>query len=174
VSYRTGRDAFGADGAKSAGQLMKEITEGFSTLFRKEVELAKQEVGQAVGTKAKGAAIVAIGGVFAFFALIFVLLGLRDGLDEFLWTWVADLVTALILLVIGGIAVMVARNKLRGPVSAELTKKTIKDDVEMAKSLGKKTGASPSSSHPGSTTAKTTVPAGAVASGSTTPPAEER
>lgn len=129
-------------GGKSAGQLMKEITEGISVLVHKEIELAKQELGESVTVKAKGAAIIAIAGVFGFFALIFVLLALRDGLDTFLWRWIADIVTALILALVGAGAALFARKKLATPISADLTKKTIKDDVEMARSLGKSTGSS--------------------------------
>jgi hypothetical protein len=84
---------------------------------------------------------------------MFVLLGLRDGLDTFLWQWVADLVTALILLICGGIGAMVARKKLQAPIKTELTKQTIKDDVELAKSLGKR---------PGSTSTTTGSNAGSV------------
>lgn len=127
-------------GSRSVGQLMKEITEDISTLFRKEIELAKQEVGESIAVKAKGAAIIAVAGVFGLLALMFVLLGLRDGLDTFLWQWVADLVTALILLICGGIGALIARKKLQAPIKTELTKQTIKDDVELAKSLGKRQG----------------------------------
>ena len=98
----------GLRSGKSAGQLIKEVTEDFSTLIRKEIELAKQEIGAAVGTKAKGAAIILIGAAFGFFALIFLLL-----------------------------AVLSAKSKLTAPIKADLTKKTIKDDVEFAKSLGR-------------------------------------
>jgi hypothetical protein len=126
--YRSGR---------SAGQLMKEVTEDLSTLIRKEIELAKQELGSALGEKAKGAAMIAIAATFAFFALIFLLLALRDGLDTFLWTWIADLITAGVLLLIGGIGVFIARKKLTAPIKAEMTKKTIKEDVEFAKNLGR-------------------------------------
>lgn len=124
--------------SRSAGQLMKEITEDLSSLFRKEIELAKQEVGGALSARAKGAAIVAVAGFFGLLALMFVLLGLRDGLDVFLWTWVADLATALILLIVGAIAVAIARRKLQTPINAELTKRTVKDDIEWAKSIGKR------------------------------------
>lgn len=127
-----------AGNGKSAGQLVKEITDDLSTLVRKEVELAKQELGDSIATKVKGAAIIAVAGAFAFFALIFLLLGLRDGLDEWLWTWLADLVTAFLLLAIGGIAALFAKKKLTAPISTELTKKTIKDDVEWAKSITKR------------------------------------
>ncbi|MBW3594412.1 MAG: phage holin family protein [Actinobacteria bacterium] len=122
---------------KSAGQLMKEVTEDLSTLFRKEIELAKQEIGQSVAEKVKGAVIIAIAGTLAFFALIFVLLAIRDGFDTFLWTWLADLATAALLLVIGAVGALFAKNKLTKPISAEKTKQTIKDDVQMMKSLGR-------------------------------------
>ncbi|MBA2272710.1 MAG: phage holin family protein [Actinobacteria bacterium] len=123
---------------KSAGQLMKEVSEDFSTLFRKEIELAKLELTESISAKAKGAAIIAIAAVFGFFALIFLLLGLRDGLDTFLWRWVADLITALILLLLGGVGAMMARRLLGTPIKTDMTKKTIREDVEWAKTLGKR------------------------------------
>lgn len=123
---------------KSAGQLVKEISEDLSTLVRKEIELAKQELGASVAAKARGAAIIAVAGVFGLFALVFVLLALRDGLDTFLWTWVADLVAAVILLAVGGLAALVARRKLATPIRADLTKQTVKEDIEWAKTLGRR------------------------------------
>lgn len=125
------------NGGKSAGRLMKEITEDLSTLFRKEIDLAKQELGGQVKEKATGAAIIAIAGVFGLLALMFVLLAVRDGFDTFLWTWVADLLTAVVLLIIGAVAALVARKKLATPISADLTKQTVKEDIEWAKSIGK-------------------------------------
>ncbi len=123
---------------KSAGQLMKEVSEDFSTLFRKEIELAKLELTESISAKAKGAAIIAVAAVFGFFALIFLLLGLRDGLDAFLWRWVADLITALILLLLGGAGALIARRLLGTPIKTDMTKKTIREDVEWAKTLGKR------------------------------------
>ena len=128
----------GQAGTKSAGQLMKEVTEDLSTLIRKEVELAKQELGSQVAEKVKGGVVLAIVGTLAFFALIFLLFAIRDGLDTFLWTWVADIVTAVILLGIGGLAALYAKKKLATPIKPELTKQTIKEDVEWAKTLGKR------------------------------------
>ncbi|HEX3326682.1 MAG TPA: phage holin family protein [Actinomycetota bacterium] len=138
MSERTTTESFRTDGSrKSAGQLVKEVTEDLSTLLRKEIDLAKNEVGSAIAAKAKGAAIIAIAGVLAFFALIFLLLAIRDGFDAFLWTWLSDLITAAILLLIGGLAALVAKKKLTTPINPELTKKTIKDDVEWAKTVGR-------------------------------------
>ncbi len=128
----------GAGTDKSAGQLMKEVTEDLSTLIRKEVELVKQEVGQSVATKVKGAVVIAVAGVFAFFSLILLLLAIRDGFDEFLATWLADLATAGVLILFAVLAGLVAKKKLTAPISAEMTKQTLKDDAEMVKSLGKR------------------------------------
>jgi inner membrane protein YhjD len=133
----------GHSGEKSAGQLMKEVTEDLSTLIRKEIELAKQEIGSSVSTKIKGGVIIAIAGTLAFFALIFMLLTVRDTLDDLIgvpgdWVWLADIITAFLLLAIGGLGALVAKKKLTAPISAEMTKKTIKEDVEWAKTLTKR------------------------------------
>lgn len=122
---------------RSAGQLMKEITEDLSTLVRKEIELAKEELGTSVAAKAQGAAIFAVVAVMGLFMLIFLLLALRDGLDTFLWTWAADLITVGVLGIIALIAALIAKRKLATPIKADMTKKTIKEDVEWAKTLGK-------------------------------------
>jgi uncharacterized membrane protein YqjE len=122
----------------SAGRLMKEVTEDLSTLVRKEIELAKQELGAAVSAKVTGAVVIGIVATLGLFALIFLLLAVRDGLDEVFWTWVADLLTAAILLLVGGLAALFARKKLATPIKADLTKQTIKEDVEFAKNIGRR------------------------------------
>jgi hypothetical protein len=65
------------------------------------------------------------------------LLAIRDGFATFLWTWLADIATAFVLLIIGGLGVLIAKKKLTTPISAEMTKQTIKDDVELVKTLGR-------------------------------------
>jgi uncharacterized membrane protein YqjE len=135
---RMTQEVYRGDGQKSAGQLMKEVTEDLSTLVRKEIELAKQELGQSVSAKLKGAALIAIAGVMGFFALIFGLLAIRDALTLVVSEWAADLITMGALLLIGLIGILVARRKLATPVSAEMTKQTIKEDVEWAKTLGRR------------------------------------
>ncbi len=127
-----------AEPTKSTGQLMKEVTEDLSTLIRKEIELAKLEVGASVSAKLKGAAIIGIAAVLGFFALIFLLLAIRDGLDAVVATWLADLITAAILIGLGAVGAMMARKKLSAPLKTELTKQTIKEDVQWAKTLSKR------------------------------------
>src|SRR2546423_843503 len=107
---------------KSAGQLMKEVSEDLSTLVRKEIELAKQELGAAVVAKVKGAVVGAVVAFMAFFALIFLLLAVRDAFDLILPAWLADIVTAAILLVVAGAGGLIAKRLLTGPIKADLTK----------------------------------------------------
>ena len=134
-------DLFKGDGyseQKSAGTLMKEVTEDLSRLIRKEIELAKQELGESVGAKVTGMVAIAIVAFLGFFAGIFVLLAIRDLLALVLPTWAADFGTAAILLLIGALAAFFAKRKLSTPISAELTKLSVKEDVETLKSLGRR------------------------------------
>jgi uncharacterized membrane protein YqjE len=143
VNDRSTREFQSGDGrasTKSAGQLMKEVTEDLSTLVRKEIELAKQELGEAVGQKVQGAVMFAIVGLFGLFVLIFTFLAVRDGIDVVLPTWAADLITVGILGVLALIVVLIARKKIATPIKADLTKQTIKEDVETLKTLGRSNG----------------------------------
>src|SRR5687768_14394407 len=114
---------------KSAGTLMKEVTEDLSTLIRKEIELAKQEVGEAVSAKVKGMIVIIIGAILGFFALIFTLMAIRDGFNEFLPAWAADFATAAVLMTLGVLAAMFAKKKLATPISTELTKLNVSEDI---------------------------------------------
>jgi uncharacterized membrane protein YqjE len=130
----------GRTSEKSAGQLLKEVTEDLSTLVRKEVELAKAELGHSVTEKMKGVAAFAILATLGFFALIFMLLAIRDTFVTLLdgWTWLADILTAVVLMLIGVGAFFFAKKKIATPVSAEKTKESLKADAAMVKSLGRK------------------------------------
>jgi uncharacterized membrane protein YqjE len=104
-------------------------------LIHKEIELAKQELGESISAKVKGAVIIMIAAFLGFFALIFVLLAIRDGFTEFLPTWAADFATAAVLIALGALGTLVAKRKLSTPISTELTKLSVREDVETLKSL---------------------------------------
>jgi hypothetical protein len=128
----------GNGSTKSAGELVKEVTEDLSTLVRKEVELAKQELGQSISQKLQGAAIFAVVGVVGVFILIFLLLAIRDAFTELWAPWISDLATAGVLALLSVGAALFAKKKISTPISAELTKKSVKEDVELVKSFGKR------------------------------------
>ena len=123
---------------KTAGALMKEISEDVSTLVRKEIELAKEELGRSATEKLKGAVIFAVVGVMGVFVLLFLLVTLRDVIDVWLPLWASDLIVLGLLILAAVIASLVANKKMKTPISTELTKKSIKEDVELAKSITKR------------------------------------
>jgi hypothetical protein len=89
-----------------------------SVLVREEIELAKAEVSVKVSSIARGAAAVAAGAAFGFFALIFVLLTLAWVLDAILVSgaddiWVGFAITLGVLLVLTIAAFLFAWRKLR-------------------------------------------------------------
>jgi uncharacterized membrane protein YqjE len=130
------------NGHKSTGQLFKEVTEDLSTLVRKEIELAKIELTESVTAKVKGAAIFAVVGVMGLFVLLFLMITIRDVVNNVApsWgtAWLGDVVVVALLIIISVIAALVAKKKIATPIAADLTKKTIKDDVEWAKNVTKK------------------------------------
>ena len=129
-------------GYRSTGQLFKEVTEDLSTLVRKEVELAKIELMDSVTAKAKGAAIIGVVGVMGIFVLFFALMAVRDAVNMAVpnWAsaWSGDLAVVLLLAVVSTVGGLIAKRKLSTPIKADLTKETIKDDVEWAKSVAKR------------------------------------
>ena len=99
---------------KSLGDVVAEVSEKASLLVREEIELAKAEVTQKVKRLGGGAAAGAIGGLFAFLALIFLLHAVAWVIADLLGgqgmlpIWLGFLITAVILLVLGGIAAALA------------------------------------------------------------------
>jgi apolipoprotein N-acyltransferase len=89
-----------------------------SVLVREEIELAKAEVSQKVKSLGIGAVLVAIGGVFGVFALIFALEALAWGLNDVFVDgagnlWIGFLIVFGVLLVMGLLAFLIAWRKLR-------------------------------------------------------------
>jgi uncharacterized membrane protein YqjE len=103
-----------ASADKSVGDVVGEVSQKASLLVREEIELAKAEVTQKVKRLGGGAAAGAIGGVFAFLALIFLLHAVAWVIADLLGgqgmlpIWLGFLITAVILLVLGGIAAALA------------------------------------------------------------------
>ena len=91
-----------------------EVSEKVSVLIREEIELAKVEVTTKLSSLGRGAAAVAIGAVFGFFALIFVLETLAWGLNSlFSSLWLGFLVVMVLLLLLTGGAFLFAWRKLK-------------------------------------------------------------
>lgn len=116
---------------RSLSELVGTMTEDVSTLLRKEMELAKEEMK----VEAKKAQKVAIGfggaagtGLYAGFALV---LTLGFALDAFLWQWLAFLIVTVVLGAIAAVLAQKGKKELDelNP-KPEATIQTLKEDAQ--------------------------------------------
>jgi hypothetical protein len=121
--------------SRGIGDLLGDLGRQVSTLVRKEIDLAKVEVTSGVGRMSRGAAMAVAGGLLAYAGLLVLLgaivLGLIDaGLDP----WLAALLVAAVVLVIGGVIVSMGVKGIReaNPAPTE-TAETVKENVEFVK-----------------------------------------
>jgi uncharacterized membrane protein YqjE len=91
---------------------IQDVTEKAQLLVREEIELAKAEMTDKVTKLIKGAAFGIVAGIFAVFALIYLLnalsWGINDLLDVSTALWAGFLITGGLILLLGGIAGFIA------------------------------------------------------------------
>jgi uncharacterized membrane protein YqjE len=91
---------------------IQDVTEKAQLLVREEIELAKAEMTEKVVKLLKGAVFGIVAGVFAVFALIYLLdalsWGINDLLDVSTALWAGFLITGVLILLLGAIAGFIA------------------------------------------------------------------
>jgi Putative Actinobacterial Holin-X, holin superfamily III len=111
--------------ARSVGELVFDVSEKTSVLIREELELAKAEVSQKVGSILRGSVVGIAAGAFAFLALILVMEGIAWLLNEEVFdgkTWPGFFIEAAAFLLTAGIAGLVAYKAVQSgapPVPAQ-------------------------------------------------------
>jgi F0F1-type ATP synthase assembly protein I len=120
-----------AQGERSLSELVSAMTEDVSTLLRKEVELAKEEM-RVEAAKARKAGIgfggAAASGLYAGVALV---LALGFGLDELLPQWLAFLLVAVVLGIVAAVLAKKGQRELQQLHPApEQTIETMKENAE--------------------------------------------
>ena len=116
---------------RSLGQLVADATHDISSIMRSEVALAKAEIGADAKRAVAGVGMFAVAGLFAFLALILLLVAAAYGLVAAgLAPWLAFLVVAGVLLALGAILVLVGKASV-GKVSGkpERTIKSTQDTI---------------------------------------------
>jgi uncharacterized membrane protein YqjE len=100
------------------GSAVQQVTDLAQKIIHEEIELAKAEVAEKVAKLAKGAAVGAAAGVFAFFGLIFLLHGLSwliwDGIGTVSNFWIGFAIVAAILFLLAGLAGFLAYRFVKG------------------------------------------------------------
>lgn len=123
-----------APARRSTVELLRTIGVDLSTLAKKEVELARQEVMEGVMARVKAVGAFAAAAVLALFVVGFLGLAAAEALDGLMRPWASRLVVAVGFLLLAGVAVLFgARRAKRPSLSPEETKRTVKEDVEWAK-----------------------------------------
>ncbi|MDQ4130006.1 MAG: phage holin family protein [Actinomycetota bacterium] len=116
-------------------EIIRSLLDEVQLLFKKHVELARQELLEALEARLKAAGAGAAAGVLGLFALGFLASALAFGLDVFLPSWVARLIVAVLFAAAAAGAALFARKRLVEPPTApEATIEALKDDKEWARS----------------------------------------
>jgi hypothetical protein len=121
---------------RSLGDLVGEIADDLTRLFRQELELAKVEAKQEATKLGKGAGMLAGAGVAAHVVVLFLSVALMLLLGRVMDLDLAALIVAVLWAVVAGILASVGRQRLRSAqLTLEETKATLKEDVQWAKRL---------------------------------------
>lgn len=119
---------------RSTGELVGSIASDVATLVRKEVELARQEITEAVTARIQAAVALGVAGVVVVLTLVFLGLSAATALDGVWPAWASRLAVAGGCLIVAGALAMLAMARLRRPTLVpEETARTVKEDVEWAK-----------------------------------------
>lgn len=124
-----------SQGAKRPiGAVVASAVDGFRTLFRKQVELAKLEVTEAAAVRAKGVGMMAGAGVVGMYAVGFLAAAGATGLAVVLPVWAAILIVAALLVLVAVGLVLGGRRAIRtAPAPVERTRETLKEDARWAR-----------------------------------------
>ena len=119
---------------QSMPELVRSIATDTSTLLRKEMELGKQEIVEAVTARLKAAGSLAAVGLLFMFMLIFLALAGAAALDIVLPSWASRLIVAGGFLILALPVALFGLRRLKRPsLAPEETKRTMKEDVQWAK-----------------------------------------
>ena len=98
---------------RTLGQLVADATHDISSIMRSELALAKAEIGADAKKAGLGAGMFVAAGTFAFLALILLLISAAYALVAAgLAPWLAFLIVAVVLLVVGAILAFVGKTSL--------------------------------------------------------------
>jgi len=116
----------------STRQLLSQLIETGSLLVAKEVELARAEMKADVKRELSMVTMLVAAGVVAVLGVTMLLVAAVFALTVWMPGWLAALVVAAVLLVIGGVLALVGwQQRVSAPLA--VTRKTVKEDVQWAK-----------------------------------------
>lgn len=114
--------------------LVRGIANDTGTLVRKELELARAEIVEAVVARVKAVGALGGAGVFALMGVLFGGAAAAAALSYVVPVWAACLIVMGAFMAMAGMAAMAGIFKMKSPsLAPEETERTIKEDVRWAK-----------------------------------------
>lgn len=119
---------------RSIAALVTELTQETTTLFRKEIQLAKAEVSEKVSQLGSGLISAVAGGLIAFIGLQALIAAAIIGLASTMEWWLSALIVGAAVLIVGMIVVMVGLNRLKAEkLAPKRTINTLRDNNTWAR-----------------------------------------
>ena len=120
---------------RSLGELFAELAQETSTLVRQEVELARVELSEKVGTVGRSVASILVGGAVAYAGFLAILAAIIAGLAEAgLDWWLSALLVGVVVAGVGYLLINRARTALQEmDMTPRRTVETLKEDQEWVK-----------------------------------------
>ncbi|GIE93500.1 phage holin family protein [Paractinoplanes rishiriensis] len=118
----------------SIGELIGDISNDLSRLFRQEVELAKVEIKEEAGKAGKAAGMLGVAGFAGYLAIVLLSFAVVFGLSNVMDPGWAALIVAVVWAAVGAVLYVNGRKKLKtvDPVPRR-TVDTIKEDAQWLK-----------------------------------------
>ena len=119
---------------RSIGEIVSDVTEDLTTLFRQEIDMAKTELKEEGTRAAKGAGMLGGAGLAGYFTVLFLSTTLMFVLDEFLELWIAALIVTVLWGIAAAVLAVIGKKKLQASnPQLPQTQETLKEDVRWAK-----------------------------------------
>ena len=119
---------------RSIASLLKDIVGNVQQIIRAEVRLAKVEVAEELSKARRAAMMLAVGALFAVFAVALLLLGAVYLLSQVVQPWLAAVIVAIGSAVLGGAFLMVGARQLKlVSLAPERTVNSVQENIQWAK-----------------------------------------
>jgi len=124
--------------SRSFSRILQEIVNHLTEIIRSEVRLARTEIRQDVAQVAKASAFVAVGAVFALYALGFILLGVVYALATRMAPWLSAVSVGVAVGIVAAIFCQVGRTKIKhASLKPDKTIQSLEENVRWMKTKTK-------------------------------------
>jgi uncharacterized membrane protein YqjE len=120
---------------RSAGELLRELSDQTTTLVKQEIELAKAELSAKGKRAGAGAGMFGCAGLFGVFAFAALTTAIVAALDTAMPLWAAALIVMAVYAAVAAVLAMNGKKQIdkATPVAPEQAVDSVKEDVQWAK-----------------------------------------